>query len=115
MDLLGEVVLLADLVDGVQLPLQPVRGLFLPLENLFEHLAGAVVALLTARGDARVEPGEFRPPLRAISPILRARVVFFSNLLIFQIVIAIVPVDWRRVTGAVTGIGQAPGSGSRGG
>jgi hypothetical protein len=40
----------------VQLSLEPVGGFFLALEDLFEHFARAVVALLAAQGDAGVEP-----------------------------------------------------------
>ena len=55
-DLLGEVALLADLADDVQLALEPVGAVLLAHQDLLEQLARAVVALLDAQRDALVEP-----------------------------------------------------------
>src|SRR6185295_13266157 len=57
-DLLGEVVLQADLLDQGHLRFEPVDVLFLLGQDLFEEVAGVVVAFLPADLDAFVEAGE---------------------------------------------------------
>ena len=47
-DLLGQIALRADLLDDVELGLEPVGAVLLAVQNLLEELAAAVVALLPA-------------------------------------------------------------------
>src|SRR5688500_8834061 len=56
-ELLREVVGHADLLDLLELGLQPVDVLLLVVEDLLEQHAGSVVPLFPAQLDARVEAG----------------------------------------------------------
>ena len=55
-DLLGEVLLFADLFDDVELGFEPIHAFFLIGEDAFEQLTRTVVGLLSAQCDGLVEP-----------------------------------------------------------
>ena len=58
MHLLGEVVGLAQLVDELQLGLEPVSVVCFAFEDRLEQVAGAVVALAEAQGDAPLQTAD---------------------------------------------------------
>ena len=77
-DHLGEVALLADFLDQVELGLEPVDRLFFVLEDVFEKLARAVVRLLARESDDFVEALHGGQLEIQVQPVLLDRIFLAS-------------------------------------